>query len=202
MRAWLSDEVVVLLSPVRGYDRLLKDARPAWRSLGGRAALFFLLVGAALSFTSAGRLVAAHALLAPLGWAFLPLAQMAAVAVCRWASGRPVGVVSAWDLYLAGNGPLYALALGLAAVVVLAPDPGAVFAWSFQTRLAAAPIVLTLVASWATSYGFHRACLGASRLGAAGLLLLEWLVKLTIIVAWYQTIDNLLPQLLGARGAP
>lgn len=200
MPDWLSDEALVLLSPLRGFERLQTQARPLWPGLMVRAAVFFAALGAALSFTTAGRLVAAHVLLAPLGWAFLPLAQLAAVAVCVRVSARRPRLWSAWELYLVGNAPLYALACSCAALVVLSPDPAAVWTWLFDTRLLALPVLATLVGSWLTSLGFHRGCLGASWPRALGLLALEWAVKIAVVLVWYQLIDNLLPQALGERG--
>lgn len=200
VRDFFSDEVRVLIRPVKGYVRLMEAplASPE-RAVLSRVLLLLAVIGAAGSFSSAGRLVLHHMLFVPVGWLALPLLQAAGLFVSLRFTDKPPPQLRALELYLAGNGPFFLFALGLSAVLLLASDVSATFGWLLASGLLVAFGFFTMGWSWLTSYGFYKSCAGCRPGKAARLVVLEWAVKIGLALVWYQTINNLLPQFVGTR---
>jgi hypothetical protein len=198
----LSDEALVLAAPFRGYEQLL--GRPSRGVLGvfARAGAYLAVIGAAGAFTTAGRLVPAHVAFVAAAWCFVPVIQAAtAAAVSRRAQAR-LPVARAVELHMAGNGPYLVFFFALSAVVLFAPDVRAAFGALLSWGVLPAMVVAMLASGSLTSYAFYRVCGESSRRRALALLGVEWLLKVSLCVAWYALIDNLAPQFLGPRGAP
>ena len=196
----LSDEVRLMLRPVRGYRRLAAEpmAAPGLVMLR-RVALLLFVVAATVSFASAGRLVLAHLVFVSVAWIAFPVLQLAGVtAALRLARQRPPGF-AAQALYLAGNGPFLLLCLVLSGVLLLSPDVAASLAFLLSSGLLVVVAMGAMAWSWLTSWAFYRACTESTPGKAARLVVVEWAVKIVLTLAWYQAIDNLLPQFLGTR---
>ncbi|MCA9516464.1 MAG: hypothetical protein KC635_16100 [Myxococcales bacterium] len=193
--AW-SPELRVLLRPRATYARLRAapdDARPLWRGVRGPL-LWLLVVGAFVSFTTAGRLVWWEILLSASAWAFLPLLQVAWLAA---ATARvPVPLADRVDLWFRGQAPIYLWFLALSALCLFTP----------HARLAIEPLVFPIVLALAAAIGWGAyltfVCLRVGfRLGRASALLrtLGFYVGYGgTLVGWYLVTDNLQP-LLAAR---
>jgi hypothetical protein len=107
-----------------------------------RPLLFAFLFGCAVSFFTSGRLTLRLAGPATVYWSFVPLIEIAALAmVCR-GNLRTISLPQAIDLFFAGFGPWLLWLSGLAAIWSWLP-PMQAFVWSKPFwLLIAAPAVL------------------------------------------------------------
>src|SRR5690349_4468926 len=114
-----SDELRLLVRPVRGYRQLAAEPLPASGALVlRRVGLLLLVIGATVSFASAGRLVLGHLVFVPIGWLAFPGLQLLGVSgALRFVRQRPPGL-AAHALYLAGNGPFLVVLLILSAILL------------------------------------------------------------------------------------
>ncbi len=197
-----SDEVLVMVSPLRAYEALAAREEPApRRALARRVATFvgtFAVVG---SLTTAGRFVAGHLLGIALAWSFVPMLQAVTIAITSRLAPKRLSLARAVELHMAGNGPYLAFFIGVAAVILGARDVSATFAWLVDSYVLASAGGAMIFGGAVTSYAFYRSCTGATRRRALGLLAVEWVVKVGITLAWFAAMDNLAPQLLGPRGS-
>jgi hypothetical protein len=195
-----SDELRLLVRPVRGYRRLAAEPLSAPGMLVlQRVGLLLLVIGATVSFASAGRLVLAHLVFVPIGWLAFPALQLAGVSgALRFVRKRPAGF-SAHALYLAGNGPFLLVLLILSGILLLAPDVAAAFGFLLSSGILVLAAMGAMLWSWLTSWAFYRTCTESTPGKAARLVVLEWAIKIGLALVWYQAIDNLLPQFVGTR---
>jgi len=196
----LSDEALLMVAPWRGYAIVAARARRGVLGVAARVATNLFAISAAVTVTTAGRLVPSHLVLVALAWSFLPVLQALVVGFVSRRTKARLAVLDAVALHMAGNGPYLLFLLSLAAVVLVAPDVAGAFGWLMSSRVLPALGVLTIAAAAVTSFAFYRVCGGESRRRALGLLGVEWLAKIALLVAWYALIDNLAPQFLGPRG--
>ena len=103
---------------------------------------------------------------------------------------------------MAGNGPYALFFFALSAVVLFAGDVAAAFRSLLSWGILPVAVVAMLGGGSLTSYAFYRVCGGESRKRAFALLGIEWLLKVSLCLVWYQLMDNLAPQFFGPRGAP
>src|SRR5258708_34569501 len=106
--AW-SDEARAMLHPFETYASLSSaegdDGEAPTRALRVRLLRLMIVLGAFVSFTSAGRLVAFHVLSTFVFWSFVPVLQLAAgSAVLRLLSAKSWSS-RALSLYLVGHCP-------------------------------------------------------------------------------------------------
>jgi hypothetical protein len=128
----VSDELLVLLSPFRGYEILAaRSPRGAW-GVAERVAILLTVVGVVGAFTTAGRLVLVHVLSIAAAWSFVPVIQAITVAFVARRCSKRLPALRAIDLHMAGNGPYFAFFLSLTAVILFAPDVGG--AWGGCSR--------------------------------------------------------------------
>jgi hypothetical protein len=195
-----SDELRLLVRPVRGYRQLAAEPLTAPAALVvRRVGLLLLVVGATVSFASAGRLVLAHLVFVPISWLAFPALQLAGVTgALRFVRQRPPGL-SAHALYLAGNGPFLLALLASSGILLLAPDVAGAFGWLLSSGILVIVAMGAMVWSLLTSWAFYRTCTESTPGKAARLVVLEWAIKICLALVWYQTIDNLLPQFVGTR---
>src|SRR4051812_7130134 len=106
MSIW-SDDVAVMLRPFRVYAELAaaNDERPQ-RVVASRALFFLFVIGAFVSFITAGRLVPFHVASTMIFWVFLPAVQgLVLAAVARVFLPAPAPIWRALALYFTGHGP-------------------------------------------------------------------------------------------------
>lgn len=189
-----------MVRPVRGYRQLAAEPMAApGLCLLQRVGLLLLVIGATVSFASAGRLVLAHLVLVPIGWLAFPFLQLAGVTgALRFVRKRPPGL-AAHALYLAGNGPFLMLLLAVSAILLFAPDVAAAFGFLLSSGIVVIVALGAMAWSWLTSWAFYRTCTESTPGKAARLVVLEWAIKIGLALVWYQAIDNLLPQFVGTR---
>jgi hypothetical protein len=192
-----SDDALVMVRPFRGYADLAaaEDPSPA-RTAGARALFFLFVVGAFVSLTAAGRLVAFSLLSTIVFWSFLPLVQ-AAVFVVALRLVRPPRPVPALGLhlYFAGHGPWMALFMLLAAVCLLAPDVGAAMTWLLRSFVLPGSMLVTIAWSGVLTFACFRAGVGLTRGRAAAATALFYCGFSAVIVGYYLAMNEIQPQL-------
>ncbi len=193
----LSDDVRVALRPFRGYEALAEeeDPRPAVTALG-RAAFLLFVIGAFVSFTAAGRLVAFHVVSTMVFWAFAPLLQ----AICAGATVRALGpkgisLPRALSLYFAGHAPWMVLLVLVAGVCFVAPDVYATFTWLLRAWVLPGALLGAWGWSGVLTYACFRAGLGASRGRAAAMTALFYALFVGSVVGYYLATNQIQPQL-------
>jgi hypothetical protein len=194
-----SDEARAMRHPFRTYAELAASAAPPAGALSAlRRPVFCLLVlGAFVSFTAAGRLVAFHLVSTMFFWSFAPLIQIlvAAAVVRRFAPGRPLA--PAIDLFFVGYGPWYVLLALIAGICLFAPDVHA--AMMRLLALGGLPVLLGGTWIWAgvLTFAFFRTGLDLPRGRAAAATGLYYAGYVGVVLGWYFATNQIQPQLFG-----
>jgi len=198
----LSDELQVLLHPFRGYQALAAQEAPRpLRTLAERVFVTQLALGVAVSLITAGRLTFRLVLGTMLAWLMVPAIQLTVIALTRWVSGTRKSRVETANLYMAGNAPPLLLMLFAAGVCIFTPDVAAAFSLLLRTGVLPVLLVVARVYGWVLSYGCYRSGLGLPRGRAALCLVVDMLFAALLVIGWYMSIDNIVPQ-LTRNGAP
>lgn len=195
-----SSEAALMVRPFATY-RALAEGREqrTFRDLGRGLALFGVFLGAFVSLTSAGRLVAAHLAFTAIFWGFVPLLQIVAVAAAVRLAAPGERLVPALSLYFEGLGPYYVFFLILSGICLFAPDVSA--AMTTLLRIGAIPLLLAATVGWGVTLtlAFFRAGLGLPRARAflgAGVF---YLIFVGVVLGWYLALNQIQPQVVGTR---
>jgi hypothetical protein len=157
-----------------------------------------LLLGAFVSFAASGRLGLRLLLGGALAWGFLPLLQVAWVAVARsWLAHRPLPLPQAVDLHSMGHGPWSLCLLGLSALTVVAPPESYAGCRLSLDRLLLLAVPFAFAWSAVIAWAFLRHALQATGRGAWMGLLLHSVFLYGSIVAFYMLSGQLWPRVLG-----
>lgn len=202
-----SAEAALLVRPFSTY-RALAERREVrtWRDLARGLLLEGVLLGAFVSLTSAGRLVASHVVLTAVFWGFLPLLQVGAVAaavhVARGSTERGAareGALPAVSLYFDGLGPYYLFYLALSGICLFAPDVYGVF--TALMRVGALPLYLlgTIVWGMVITWAFFREGLALTRGRAALGAAVFYAIFVGVVVGWYLATNQIQPQVVGTQ---
>ncbi len=194
----LSAEMRLLAHPFKTYRELAStpDDAPG-RTVVERTIFLLLVLGASVSFITAGRLTARLILGTAIAWAMVPVIE-AIVVVVMTLLGRPgIGFARAVGLYMAGNAPLLLFKLAVAGVCLFAPDVGAAFHFGLRTLALPALLLVALFESWVLSYAYYRAALGFGRAKSAIFLIIDIGLKTACVVGWFLSINNIFPQFAG-----
>lgn len=168
------------------------DDATARRALPARLALVMLSLGAFVSFTTAGRLVAWHLVATALAWSFLPLLQLLSLAVATRVGGARRSLVATFSGHLAGYGPWLLLLALVDLVCLVSRDVFGAFAALARTGALPALALATIV--W--SVALQRALMRASVARAGRATAAYYGVFVSLVVLWYVGNGDLLP-LLG-----
>lgn len=195
-----SSEAALMVRPFATY-RALAEGREqrTWRDLGRGLVLFGVFLGAFVSLTSAGRLVAAHLAFTAIFWGFVPLLQIVAVAAAVRLAAPGERLVPALSLYFEGLGPYYVFFLILSGLCLFAPNVAA--AMTTLLRIGAIPLLLAATVGWGVTLtlAFFRAGLALPRarafLGAA----VFYLIFVGVVLGWYLALNQIQPQVVGTR---
>jgi hypothetical protein len=156
-----------------------------------------LVLGAFVSFTSAGRLVAAHVAWTFAFWSFVPalqaLAAAAAIRLC--AAGRPLR--PAITLHFAGLGPWLLLLSLIAATCLFAPDVYRTMTWLLGTGILPGLFLGALGWGVLLTFAFFRAGLGLPRSRAIGATAIFYFVYFGSIIGYYLLTNQIQPQIFG-----
>lgn len=199
-----SAEAALLVRPFSTYRALAERRRDrTWRDLARGLLLEGVMLGAFVSLTSAGRLVASHVVLTAVFWGFLPLLQVGAVAaavrVARGAGAPRESVLPAVSLYFDGLGPYYLFYLALTGICLFAPDVYAVF--TALMRVGAIPLYLlgTIVWGAVITWAFFREGLALPRARAAVGAAVFYAIFVGVVVGWYLATNQIQPQVVGTQ---
>ena len=167
MRLSFSDDARLLWRPFAGYRELAE--RPA----GFRQALlglfrWSLVIACFVSLTTAGRLVLDHVLLAPLGWAFAPVAQTLCVMTTARLFRARLSTAKLLELYFAGHAPWFVVLSLTAGVCLLAPEPAEALRFAIRTGLVFAFVLGAIAWCCFLTYAMFRSGAALGR-GAAAL---------------------------------
>jgi len=191
----VSDELLLVAHPLAGYREIVgrEPARSQLVEVALRIATNLGTLAVVGSITTAGRLVFLHCFFIALAWSFVPVLQGLVVCVMSRVCSRRLPVLRAVSLHMAGNGPYLLFLLGLAALVLLAPDVGRAFSALLDSGAIFVVALLGLLWATLTSFSFYRTCGECSFTRALVLVVAEWLLKLGLCLIWYGAIDNLVP---------
>jgi hypothetical protein len=193
----LSEEARALVRPLATYRQLATAEVDDKKALAQKVAFFLVFIGAFVSLTASGRVVAMHVAGTMLFWCFAPLVQMAVVSVVlRLFAPKAPRARSLW-LYFAGHGPWMFLLLALAAVCLFAPNVYDVMMWLVSTLVLPLALIVTIVWSIVLTVAFFRAGVGMSRARAAGATVTYYLLYIAAIASWYFATNQIQPQLFG-----
>jgi hypothetical protein len=198
-RLW-SSEAALLVRPFATYRGLAEErGERSARELVRGVLLEGLFLGAFVSLTSAGRLVASHVVFTAVFWGFLPLLQIAAVAAAVRVAAPGERVVPAASLYVEGMGPYYVFFLVLSAICLFAPDVYG--AMSALLRAYAIPLFLLATIGWGITLtgAFFRAGLALSRARAALGMAVFYAIFVGVVLGWYLALNQIQPQVVGAH---
>jgi hypothetical protein len=193
-----SAEAALLVRPFSTY-RALAAARHerTWRDLVRGVLLELVMVGAFVSLTSAGRLVASHLALTALFWGFLPVLQIGAAAAAVRVAAPRERLIPALSLYFDGLGPWYVFYLALSAMCLFAPDVYRAF--TALLRGGVLPLYLLGTIGWGVviTWAFLRDGLALPR-GRAGIgAAVFYGIFVGVVVGWFVVTNILPPQVLG-----
>ena len=184
-----------MVRPFRAYQELAAGPDAARGALT-RPLLELFVIAAFVSFTTAGRLVAAQLFDTMVFWIFVPLLQAGSVLV----AARAVGVAPSrrvLALYFAGIGPFSLWVLAVSAMCLFAPDVAATFTALLSTGVLPLSLFATMVWGGYVTWAFFAAGLGLPRRRAALGTVAFYLVAYGGIVACFLLTNAIQPQLFG-----
>ena len=198
-RVAFSEVARATVRPLRTYDALgapgpqSGDARAAF----GHALFTLFAVAAFVSFTAAGRLVAAHLLWTVLFWSFLPLVQLGALALALRLVARDRSLAFAARLYFAGHGPWLVFMLALSFVCLFAGDVYVAMMRLLTLGILPGALVLAFVWGGVLTWATFRRGLRLTRGRAALATTLYYVAFISAIVGYYYVTDQIRPQFFG-----
>lgn len=194
-----SAEAMLMVRPFKTYRALAeRRADRTWRDLARGLLLEFVLLGAFVSLTSAGRLVIGHMLFTAVFWGFLPMLQLFAVGASVCVAAPRERLVPAMSLYLEGLGPYYVFYLVLPAICLFAPDVYS--AMTTLLRTGALPLYLLATIVWGATitWAFFREGLVLSRKRAGLGASIFYVIFVGVVLGYYLACNEIQPQLVGA----
>lgn len=197
--AW-SDDVRLMAHPFRVYRELADeedelDERAAWRAAGGKALFLLFVIGAFVSFTSAGRLVSFHVASTMIFWSFVPVIQLAIFAAVLRLVAPAFGLARALSLYFSGHGPWLLFLTLIAGVCLFAPDVYATLIWMLGYGLLPGLLLAATIWAGVLTFACFRAGIGLTRRRAALATFLFYLGYVGVIVGYYLALNQIQPQL-------
>jgi len=184
-----------MVRPFRVYRELaLEEPQQGLRAAIERAIFLLFVIGAFISLTTAGRLVAFHVVSTMVFWSFLPLIQaiLFAAVLRLLAPSAPLRLGLA--LYFTGHGPWLVFFTALAGVCLFVPDVYVAFSSLLRIGVLPALLLGTWIWSGVLTFACYRAGMGLAR-GRAGLATaLFYFAFIATIVAYYLLMNAIQPQ--------
>jgi len=195
-----SAEAMLLVRPFKTYRALAeRRADRTWRDLARGLLLEFVLLGAFVSLTSAGRLVIGHMLFTAVFWGFLPMLQLFAVGVAVRVAAPRERLVPATSLYLEGLGPYYVFYLVLPAICLLAPDVYGAMTALLRAGVLPFYLLATIVWGVTITWAFFREGLVLSRKRAALGAAIFYAIFVGVVLGYYLACNEIQPQIVGTQ---
>lgn len=194
-----SDEARLLVAPFRTYRELRASAdEPPVKMIAARVARTQLLIAGSVALITAGRLPIHLVVGTAAFWGMVPVLQALMILGGHAVSNRRMPRLRAIGLHMAGNAPMLLWLVLCAGLCLFAPNVYEAFSWALRPIIAPG-LILAFVYGSVLSFAFYRSALEQSRSRAALSLLVELVLKIGLVVAWYMALDNIVPQLSGSR---
>jgi hypothetical protein len=169
----------LLLHPFRGYAELARASGEDAPTITGGALRFLFVIGSVVALTAAGRLAPVELVVAMGSFAYVPIAQLVALATALRLVTRTTPLRRAFALYLAGHGPWLVTLVVIAAICLVVPAPAHALFVLLPTL-----VVFTFAWSGVLTYACFRRGLDLS--GArSGIATAIYVLVLTAIVVGY-----------------
>ena len=167
------------------------------RALRIRLVRLMIVLGAFVSFTSAGRLVAFHLVSTFVFWSFVPALQLAAVTVVLRVLNQKPWSSRALSLYLVGHGPWLLFLMAVCGVCLFVPNVYLAMTWMISHGVL--PAVLLAILAWGgvLTWAFFRHGLAMTGRRAAAATALFYLLYIGAILGWFFATNQLQPQIFG-----
>lgn len=191
-----SDDARVMVHPFRVYQELADaeegvDARRAIE----RALFVLFVIGAFVSWTTAGRLVAFHVASTMVFWSFIPVIQAVFFAAVLRLLAPGSGLALALALYFTGHGPWLFFLTALAGVCLFAPDVYGALTWLLGHGILPGLLLGTWIWSGLLTFACFRTGLGLSRRRAGLATALFYAGYVGAIVSYYLMMNAIQPQI-------
>jgi hypothetical protein len=148
----MSSSLKLLIDPTAAFRQLLREPGDGWRVVARRPLRLLFVMGCVVSFQTSGRLTARLIADGVVSFAFIPVFELASLAIVYRRRSRPISFARAADLFFAANAPWLvwmlafvtlrsiqtprqATALPLALLWTLEASLLAIAAWSFYIDL-------------------------------------------------------------------
>lgn len=191
-----SDDARVMVHPFRVYQELADTEKGVDPRRAIERALFVLFViGAFVSWTAAGRLVAFHVASTMVFWSFIPLIQAVSFAVVLRLLAPGRGLAFALALYFTGHGPWLFFLTALAGVCLFAPDVYGALTWLLGHGILPGLLLGTWSWSGVLTFACFRTGLGLSRCRAGLATALFYAGYVGAIVSYYLVMNAIQPQI-------
>jgi len=185
----------VMIRPFRVYSELAgAEPQEGFRTAIERAVFLLLVIGAFVSFTTAGRLVAFHVASTMIFWSFVPLVQAALFAAVLRVIAPRARLSLGLALYFAGHGPWLIFLMMVAGVCFFTSDVAASFFAMLRTGVLPAFLLGTWIWSGVLTFACFRAGMGLSRARAGLATALFYTGYVVAIVSYYLAMNSIQPQ--------
>jgi hypothetical protein len=192
----LPPDLRLALSPTETYRQLIAEpVRGTWLRALERPALVAVIIGTAVTLSSARRVPLGLVLMGIVCWAFVPLVQwLIGLVVIGCARGRPVSVPRCLELLFAGHLPWSLWTLVMVGLYTFTTVPIA---------LTAQVLSLLVPAVWTTIIvsAFCRAALGCTPARARMLTAAHQAMTWTAFFAYLSLVSGFWPRILAFVGA-
>lgn len=182
-----------MVRPFRTFAALADGEWDA-RALAAKIAMTQLSIGAFVSITSAGRLVAAHVALAAIFWAFVPMWQAVGVIVAMRVVAPREKIVPALGLFFVGQGPWLVFIALLSGVCIFAPNVYGAMMKLLMFGVLPGALIVTAAWGGVVTVAFFRRGLDLSRARTTIATFVFYVVYIGAIVGYYFATDQILPQ--------
>lgn len=191
-----SNDARVMVHPFRVYQELAdaeEDVDP--RRAIERALFVLFVIGAFVSWTAAGRLVAFHVASTMVFWSFIPAIQAVSFAVVLRFLAPGSGLARALAFYFTGHGPWFFFLTALAGVCLFAPDVYGALTWLLGHGILPGLLLGTWIWSGLLTFACFRTGLGLSRRRAGLATALFYVGYVGAIVSYYLVMNAIQPQI-------
>ena len=192
----LPTDLRLALSPTETYRQLIAEpVRGTWLRALERPALVAVIIGTAVTLSSARRVPFGLVLMGIICWAFVPLVQwLIGLVVIGRARGRPMSLPRSLELLFAGHLPWSLWTLVMVGLYTFTPVP---------IVLTAQVLSLLVPAVWTTIIvsSFCRTALGCTPARARMLTVAHQAMTWTAFFAYLFLVSGLWPRMLAFVGA-
>jgi hypothetical protein len=194
-----SEEARAMVRPFRTYREIVDDLEEPrdLRAAAFRVLLTLIFIGAFVSLTTAGRLVAFHVANTMVFWSFVPALQIAALALAVRVVSPRMPLAFSITLYFVGQGPWLLFLLLISGTCLFVPHVYPAMAWMLSHGVLFVLLLGTVGWGMLLTTAFFRAGLKLTRPRTALATIVFYLTFYSGIAGWYFVTNQLPPQLFG-----